>query len=66
MILRNSVAQSGAMVTGYIFSFVLASIMLARLGLTLFGVWAFTGAIATYAAVMDLGIRRTVERFVPR
>lgn len=64
MIFRNSVAQSGALITGYIFSFVLAPVMLARLGLTLFGVWAVTGAIATYAAIMDLGIRRAVERFV--
>ncbi len=64
MIFRNSLASSGALITGYIFSFILAPIMLSRLGLTLFGVWAVTGAIATYAAVMDLGIRRAVERFV--
>jgi O-antigen/teichoic acid export membrane protein len=64
MIFRNSLATSGAMITGYLFSFVLAPIMLARLGLDLFGVWAVTGAIATYAAIMDLGIRRAVERFV--
>ncbi len=64
MIFRNSLASSGALFTGYLFSFILAPIMLARLGLDMFGVWAVTGAIATYAAIMDLGVRRAVERFV--
>jgi hypothetical protein len=64
VIFRNSFTQSGAMITGYIFSFILAPIMLARLGLELFGIWAVTGAFATYAALMELGITRALERFV--
>ena len=64
MIFRNSVAQTAALVTGYVFSFILAPIMLWRLGLAQFGVWAVTGAIATYAALIDLGITRALERFV--
>jgi O-antigen/teichoic acid export membrane protein len=64
MLFRNSVAQTAALVAGYVFSFVLAPIMLARLGLSQFGVWAVTGAIATYAGLMDLGITRALGRFI--
>ena len=64
MIFRNSLAVSVAMLSGYVFSFVLAPIMLARLGLAQFGVWAVTGAFATYAGVMDLGVTRALGRFV--
>ena len=64
MIFRNTVAQTAAYVSGYLLSFVLAPIMLAQLGLELFGVWAVTGAIATYAGLADLGIARSMERFV--
>jgi O-antigen/teichoic acid export membrane protein len=38
--------------------------MLARLGLDQFGVWAVTGAIATYVYVLDFGIGRSLARFV--
>jgi O-antigen/teichoic acid export membrane protein len=64
MIFRNSLAVSAAMLSGYVFSFVLAPIMLARLGLAQFGVWAVTGAFATYAGLMDLGVTRALGRFV--
>jgi len=64
MLFRNTVAQTAVLFTAYVFSFVLAPIMLARLGLAQFGVWAVTGAFATYAGVMDLGITRALSRFV--
>ena len=64
MIFRNTVAQTAVLVTAYAFSFLLAPIMLARLGLAQFGVWAVTGAFATYAGLMDLGITRALGRFV--
>src|SRR3712207_5538933 len=64
MIFRNTVAQTAVLFTAYAFSFVLAPIMLARLGLTQFGVWAVTGAFATYAGLMDLGITRALGRFI--
>ncbi len=64
MIFRNSLAVTGALVVGYVFSFILAPIMLARLGLAQFGVWAVTGAFATYAGLMDLGVTRALSRFV--
>ena len=52
------------MISGYIFSFILAPIMLSQLGLAQFGVWAVTGAFATYAGLIDLGVTRSLERFV--
>lgn len=61
---RNTAAQSAGLVTGYAFSFVLAPFMLARLGLDNFGLWAVTGALATYAGLADLGVARALIRFV--
>jgi O-antigen/teichoic acid export membrane protein len=64
MLFRNTLAQSSSVFVGYAFSFVLAPIMIARLGLDAFGVWAVTGAFATYAGLLDLGIGRSVARFI--
>lgn len=64
MLFRNTVAQSASVVAGYIFSFLLAPIMISRLGLDAFGVWAVTGAFATYAGLLDLGIGRSLARFI--
>lgn len=64
MLFRNTIAQSAPTLSGYLLSFVLAPIMLARLGLDQFGVWAVTGALATYAGLLDLGISRSLARYV--
>jgi O-antigen/teichoic acid export membrane protein len=61
---RNTLAQSTPIVIGYAFSLALAPLMLSRLGLEAFGVWAVTGALATYAGLLDLGIGRSLSRFV--
>lgn len=61
---RNTLAQSAPIVIGYAFSLALAPLMLSRLGLEAFGVWAVTGALATYAGLLDLGIGRALSRFV--
>lgn len=61
---RNTVAQSAPVITTFVFSFVLAPIMLSRLGLAQFGVWAVTGALAQYARLLDLGITNSLSRFV--
>lgn len=61
---RNTAAQSAPVVTAFVFSFVLAPIMLSRLGLAQFGVWAVTGALAQYARLLDLGITNSLSRFV--
>jgi O-antigen/teichoic acid export membrane protein len=61
---RNTLAQSTSIMLGYLFSFILAPLMIARLGLEAFGVWAVTGAFATYAGLLDLGIGRSLARFV--
>ena len=64
MLFRNTLAQSGGMLAGYVFSFLVAPLMLSRLGLEQFGVWAVTGALATYAGLLDLGIGRSLIRFI--
>lgn len=61
---RNTAAQSAPVVTAFVFSFVLAPVMLSRLGLAQFGVWAVTGALAQYARLLDLGITNSLSRFV--
>jgi len=64
MLFKNTAAQSADLLTAYAFSLLLAPVMLHRLGLELFGVWAVTGAMATYAGLLDLGITRSLARFV--
>jgi O-antigen/teichoic acid export membrane protein len=64
MLFRNTLAQSASLVAGYVFSFLLAPLMISRLGLDAFGVWAVTGAFATYAGLLDLGVGRSLARFI--
>jgi O-antigen/teichoic acid export membrane protein len=61
---RNTLAQSASLGSAIIFSFLLAPVMLDRLGLAQFGVWAVTGALAQYARLLDLGITNSLARFV--
>jgi O-antigen/teichoic acid export membrane protein len=61
---RNTAAQSAPTITIFAFSVILAPIMLSRLGLAQFGVWAVTGALAQYARLFDLGVTRSLARFV--
>lgn len=64
MLFRNTVAQAFPLLSAYGFSLILAPILLDRLGLALFGVWAVTGALAQYAGLADLGVSRAIARFV--
>jgi O-antigen/teichoic acid export membrane protein len=64
MLFKNTAAQSANLLSAYAFSILLAPVMLRQLGLTLFGVWALTGALATYAGLADFGITRSLSRFV--
>jgi O-antigen/teichoic acid export membrane protein len=60
----NVGSQTVALAAGYAGSFIIAPILIARVGLTQFGFWAVTGAFAQYAAVLDFGITRALARFV--
>jgi O-antigen/teichoic acid export membrane protein len=64
VLFRNTYWQAAAVITSYVFSFLLAPLMLSRLGLEAFGIWAVTGALATYTGLLDFGVRRSVSRFV--
>lgn len=61
---RNTAAQSAPTIAVFAFSILLAPLMLSRLGLAQFGVWAVTGAIAQYARLFDFGVTRSLARFV--
>ena len=63
-IFSNTLAQSAPVVTSFGLSFLLAPIMLNRLGLAQFGVWAVTGALAQYASLLDLGVTNSLARFI--
>jgi O-antigen/teichoic acid export membrane protein len=64
MLFRNTLAQSASFGLGYAYSILLAPFMIGRLGLDAFGVWAVTGALATYAGLLDLGVGKTLARFI--
>ena len=64
MLFRNTMAQSASFGLGYLYSFLLAPFMIGRLGLDAFGIWAVTGAFASYAGLLDLGIGMSLSRFV--
>lgn len=61
---RNTLFQSAPTFITFGLSFLLAPLMLSRLGLAQFGVWAVTGALAQYARLLDFGITRSLGRFV--
>jgi O-antigen/teichoic acid export membrane protein len=65
-LLRNTVAQSAPLMVGYIFSFVSAPVVIAGLGLRQFGIWALTGALAQYVALLDLGVGASLSRFIAK
>jgi O-antigen/teichoic acid export membrane protein len=60
----NTAAQSAPTVASFAFGILLAPLMLDRLGLAQFGVWAVTGALAQYARLFDFGVTRSLARFV--
>jgi O-antigen/teichoic acid export membrane protein len=63
-IFRNTLSQSAPVLSTFVFSFVLAPVMISRLGLAQFGVWAVTGALAQYVRLLDFGITGSLARFI--
>ena len=61
---RNTVARSVPLFVGYLASFVSAPIVLNAIGLRAFGIWALSGALAQYAALLDFGIGPSLSRFI--
>ena len=60
----NTVAQALPIVTSYGLALAVTPFVLGRLGFYDFGLWAITGALAQYASLFDLGVTRSVTRFV--
>ncbi len=63
-LVRNTIALSAGSFSGYLFSFLSAPIVLAGLGLRNFGIWALTGALAQYGALLDLGVGVSLTRYI--
>ncbi len=63
-LVRNSVALAVPKFAGYLFSFVSAPVVLDGLGLRRFGIWALTGALAQYGALLDLGVGSSLARYI--
>jgi O-antigen/teichoic acid export membrane protein len=61
---KNTAAQSVPLLVGYLASFISAPIVLNAIGLRSFGIWALTGALAQYAALLDFGVGPSLARFV--
>ena len=61
---RNTVWQSFSRLLSYVLSFASAPVIVAGMGLTQFGVWALTGALVQYAALLDLGAGVSLARYI--
>lgn len=57
-------AQVLPLIAGYGLNLLATPYVVSQLGLHDFGIWAMTGAIAQYAALLDLGASRAVNRYV--
>ncbi len=60
----GSAVQMLPIVAGYSVQIVCTPYVVARLGLHDFGIWAVTGAIVQYGALLDLGAARATVRYV--
>ncbi len=63
-LVRNTVAQSAPLLLGYFFSLVSAPVIVAGLGIRQFGIWALTGGLAQYAALLNFGAGQAVSRYI--
>jgi O-antigen/teichoic acid export membrane protein len=61
---RNTLAQSSPTLLGYLLSFLSAPVVVTGLGLRMFGIWALTAALAQYGGLLDLGVGRSLSRFI--
>jgi O-antigen/teichoic acid export membrane protein len=63
-LIRNTFAQSAPLMLGYLFGLISAPVILSGLGIRQFGIWALTGGLAQYAALLNFGAGPAVSRFV--
>src|SRR4051794_39070442 len=65
-ILRNILSTWAGYVVTLLVGFVLAPIIVHRLGSTRYGVWTLVVSLTGYFGILDLGLRQSVGRFVAR
>nr|WP_255456837.1 MULTISPECIES: oligosaccharide flippase family protein [unclassified Mycolicibacterium] len=60
----GAIAQTVPIIAGYGTVLLTTPYVVGQLGLHDFGIWSITGAIAQYAALLDLGVSRATSRYV--
>lgn len=60
----NTIAQASPLTLASAAGLISGPIVLGGLGLDAFGVWALTGGLAQYGALLDFGVGRSLARFV--
>jgi O-antigen/teichoic acid export membrane protein len=60
------VANWAALLSGFLITYFLSPFVVNRLGATGYGTWVILGSLTSYMALMDLGMRGAVTRFVAR
>ena len=60
----GAAAQMLPLIAGYGVNLLATPYVVSRLGLHDFGIWSITGAIAQFAALLDLGVSRAANRYV--
>lgn len=60
----NAASQALQLAAGYGLNLLVTPLIVAKLGVTAFGIWSLTGAISQYGALFDFGITRSVTRYV--
>ena len=61
---RNVGSNWGGFLFSAVISFFLGPYILGKLGTTTYGVWALIGSLVSYFALLDLGVRSAVTKFI--
>jgi O-antigen/teichoic acid export membrane protein len=60
------IANWAALLSGFLITYFLSPFVVNRLGPTGYGTWVILGSLTSYMALMDLGMRGAITRFVAR
>jgi O-antigen/teichoic acid export membrane protein len=60
------IANWAALLSGFLITYFLSPFVVNRLGTTAYGTWVILGSLTSYMALLDLGMRGAVTRFVAR
>jgi O-antigen/teichoic acid export membrane protein len=63
---RSIVANWAALISGFLVTFFLSPFVVSHLGTVPYGTWVILGTLNAYMALLDLGLRGAVTRYVAR